>query len=55
MRLSPSLRIRQIVLPTAHHAGNGCTKNGRQPEQPELREIGSDASDPIPVAAKVEF
>jgi hypothetical protein len=31
----------QFVLPTAYHAGKCGTEDGRQPEQPELRDIGS--------------
>jgi hypothetical protein len=36
-----SERVRRIMLPAADHAGNRRTEDGRQPEQPELRDVCS--------------
>ena len=34
-------RVRHFMLPAANHAGNRRAEDGRQPEQPELRDICS--------------
>jgi len=34
-------RVRHFMLPAANHAGNRRAEDGRQPEQPELRDIRS--------------
>jgi len=34
-------RVRHFMLPAANHAGNRRAEDGRQPEQPELRDISS--------------
>jgi hypothetical protein len=34
-------RVGQLMLPTAHHAGDDCTQDGRDPKQPELRDVSA--------------